>query len=179
MRSRYKIIAPDDTYFVTSSIVNWVDIFTSDKYVKILTEAIKYNQGNRDLEIFAYVIMRNHFHLLCRSGKLRNIISSIKSYSAKGIIELLKEDKKYDILKIFEENKLPFKMDRKYQVWQEGFHPEEIIGEKMYNQKLEYIHGNPVIAEYVEDISEWKYSSVQDHLEGKQGLIKVDLDLYS
>jgi putative transposase len=179
MRNRYKIIVPGNTSFVTSSIVNWINIFTSEKYIKILTDAIKYNQKNKDLEVFAYVIMKNHFHLLCRSEKLKNIISSIKSYSAKGIIQQLKDDNKFEILKTFEENKLPFKTDRQYQVWQEGFHPEEIIGEKMYYQKLKYIHNNPIKAEYVEGILEWKYSSVRDYMEGLQGLIKLDLDLYS
>jgi len=179
MRSRYKIVVSGNTCFVTSSAVKWINIFTSEKYFKILTEAIKYNQQNKDLEVFAYVIMKNHFHLLCRSEKLKNIISSIKSYSAKGIIQQLKDDKNVKTLKVFEENKLPFKEDRQYQIWQEGFHPEEIVSEKMYYQKLEYIHSNPVKAEYVDDILKWEYSSAKDYIEGKEGLIKLDLNLYS
>jgi putative transposase len=179
LRSRYKIILPGRTCFVTSSIVNFVNIFTSEKYIKILIDAIKYNQENKNFEVYAYVIMKNHFHMLCSSEKLSNIISSIKSYSAKNIIRQLKDDSKFDILKLFEENKLPFKSDRQYQVWQEGFHPEEILGDNMFYQKLKYIHDNPVKAEYVDDKLKWKYSSAQDYLEGKQGLIKLDLDLYS
>jgi putative transposase len=179
MRSRYKIVVPGNTCFITSSIVNWINIFTSEKYIKILTEAIKYNQQNKDLEVFAYVIMKNHFHLLCRSKKLKNIISSIKSYSAKGLIQQLKDDKRVRILKIFEDNKLPFKTDRQYQIWQEGFHPEEIVGDKMYYQKLEYIHSNPVRTEYVDDVSKWRYSSARDYITGVEGLIKLDIDIYT
>jgi putative transposase len=154
--------------------MSWVNIFISERYINILTNAIKYNQINRKLEIFAYVIMKNRFHLICRSEKLVNAISSIKSYSAKFIIQQFKDDNRVDILQLFEENKLPSKTDRQYQIWQEGFHPQKIAGEKMYKQKLDYIHYNPVKAGYVDDPLKWKYSSAIDYYEGKEGVIKLD-----
>lgn len=174
MRSRYKLIYTGNPYFITSSIVNWVDIFTSEKYFRILINAIKYNQEKRNLEISAYVLMKNHFHLICRSDKLVNAISSIKSYSAKCIIQQLKNDNKFKVLKVFEQNKLPSKKDRKYQIWQEGFHPQELTNEKIYQQKITYIHNNPVEAGYVDDILKWKYCSAVDYYEEKEGVIKLD-----
>jgi len=118
--------------------------------------------------------MKNHFHLICRSDKLVNAVSSIKSYSAKRIIQQLKEDNRFDILKVFEQNKLPSKNDRKYQIWQEGFHPQELANEKIYRQKLNYIHNNPITAGYVGDILKWKYCSALDYYEGREGIIKLD-----
>ncbi|MCX6163970.1 MAG: transposase [Ignavibacteriae bacterium] len=82
--------------------MNWTEIFTSEKYFRILIDAIKYNQDKRNLEISAYVLMKNHFHLICRSDKLINAVSSIKSYSAKRIIQQLKDDNRFNILKVFE-----------------------------------------------------------------------------
>ena len=103
-----------------------------------------------------------------------NAVSSIKSYSAKRIIQQLKEDNRFDILKVFEQNKLPSKNDRKYQIWQEGFHPQELANEKIYRQKLNYIHNNPITAGYVGDILKWKYCSALDYYEGREGIIKLD-----
>jgi len=174
MRSRYKSIYTGNPYFITSSIVNWVEIFTSDKYFRILIDAIKYNRDKRNLEISAYVLMKNHFHLICRSDKLANAVSSIKSYSAKKIIQQLKEDNRFNILKLFEQNKLPSKKDRQYQIWQEGFHPQELTNEKIYRQKLNYIHNNPITAGYVDDILKWEYCSAVDYYEEKEGVIKLD-----
>jgi REP element-mobilizing transposase RayT len=174
MRSRYKIYNPGNTYFITSSILNWTKIFTTEKYFDILIEAIKYNQEQKSLEIFAYVIMKDHFHLICRAEKLVNVISSIKSYSAKQIIKQLKEDDKGEVLKIFEDNKIQYKTDRQYQVWQEGFHPQEIFGDSMFQQKMNYIHFNPVKAVYVDDILKWDYRSARECFGEGDGVIRLE-----
>jgi putative transposase len=178
MRSRYKILNTENTFFITSSVQNWIKIFESEIYINILIDAIKYNQKNKYLDIYSYVIMKDHFHMVCKSNQLSNIISSIKSYSAKKIIEQLKTDNEIELLNQFENNKLKGKTDRQYQIWQEGFHPEEIISEEMFNQKVEYIHYNPVKKEYVKDINNWKYSSFSDYEFGKIGLIELNLDIY-
>jgi len=175
MRSRYKILDTNRSFFITSTIQNWIPIFTSERYFNHLIEAIKYNQENKDLEIFAYVIMPNHFHMICRSEKLSNVISSIKSYSAKNIIKELETDKKFELLKLFEDIKMKHKTDRKYQIWQEGFHPQEIMSDKIFYQKIEYIHYNPIRNNLVDDYLDWRYSSAIDFYTGKEGAIKLDL----
>ena len=118
--------------------------------------------------------MPNHFHMICESEKLSNVMSSIKSYSAKKIIHQLGLDKKVSLLKQFEENKLEHKTDRRYQIWQEGFHPKEILSEDIFSQKSNYIHFNPVKAGYIDDMLKWKYSSALDYYESKRGLISID-----
>jgi putative transposase len=175
MRSCRK--APDyqATCFITSTIIDWIPIFTSKKYFDILINAIKFNQETKNLNIYGYVILDNHFHMICESDNLTNIIKSIKSYSAKGIIELLKTDNRTNILKKFEINKKISKTSSKYQVWQEGFFPKEITSEKKFKQKLEYIHNNPVKRGLVKSPLEWEYSSAYDYYCGKVGKIKLDL----
>ncbi len=179
MRSRYKIEINNKTYFITSTIQNWISVFTSQKYFFHLIEAIKFNQQNKDLKIYAYVIMPNHFHMICKSEKLSNIMSSIKSYSAKKIIHQLESDKNESLLKQFEKNKLEHKADRRYQIWQEGFHPQEISSDDMFSQKLNYIHFNPVKNGLVKESEEWLYSSARDYTTENRGFIflnSVDYD---
>jgi len=178
MRSRYKSAYTGNSYFITSSIVNWINIFNNDKYVQLLIDAIKFNQKDKDLEIFAYVIMKNHFHIICRANDLKKAVSSIKSYSAKQIIKQLKADNEYDILKIFELYKMKYKTDRKYQIWQEGYHPQEIVDDKMYQNKIHYVHYNPVKAGYVNDICDWEFSSAGDYYRRVRGSIELSVQIF-
>ena len=62
-----------------------------------------------------------------------------------------------------------------YQVWQEGSHPQEIYGEKMLIQKIDYIHNNPVRRGYVDEAREWRYSSARNY-GGMEGLLEVKTD---
>ncbi len=39
--------------------------------------------------------------------------------------------------------KQSIKIRSDYQVWQEGFHPQQIISEEMLQQKIDYLHYNP------------------------------------
>jgi putative transposase len=46
-----------------------------------------------------------------------------------------------------------------YKVWKDGFHPIELSDSLMMDQKLEYIHQNPVVEGYVYAAEDWIYSS--------------------
>ncbi len=113
--------------------------------------------------------MKNHFHIICKADNLSNVIRSIKSYSAKKIIEKFKENNKYDILEKFK-----LKNCDKYQIWQEGFHPKEIINNEEFKQKIEYIHNNPVNGNYCTNSTDWKYSSASFYKNEKQTEIIVE-----
>jgi len=70
--------------------------------------------------------------------------------------------------------KKPFKNDQKYQFWQEGSHPEKIIDRDMLNQKLEYMHYNPVTRRYVDEPAYWRYSSYRNYI-GEKGLLPIEI----
>ena len=68
--------------------------------------------------------------------------------------------------------KLRHKTESRYQLWQEGSHPQQIASEEMMIQKLEYMHNNPVRRGYVDAPEHWRYSSARNYL-GLRGLIDV------
>ena len=175
MRSRYKIFKDNALYFVTSTTIEWASVFTNEKYYNILIEAIKFYQAKNILEIFAYVILPNHFHLILRSKELMNIMKLIKMYSAKQIIKQLKDEKKIQILKLFQLKKKKYKTKSNYQVWQEGCKPKEISSDNMLRQKIDYIHYNPVKKGLVSEPTDWKYSSAGFYEKGVEGVIKIDM----
>lgn len=62
----------------------------------------------------------------------------------------------------------------KYQFWTHENHPIELESAKFINQKLNYIHQNPVRAGFVSQSHEWLYSSASNYLL-LPSLIEVDL----
>ncbi len=62
-----------------------------------------------------------------------------------------------------------------HQFWQQENHPEELITSKFTDQKLDYIHNNPVVAGIVVKAEEYLYSSARDYYEGKAvGLLQIE-----
>ena len=64
--SEYRKTYAGDLYFVTLSVVGWIDVFSRRDYKDILVENLGYCQQREGLEIYAYVIMTNHLHLIAR-----------------------------------------------------------------------------------------------------------------
>ena len=65
------------------------------------------------------------------------------------------------------------KTESQYQLWQEGYQPKLIQGEKMFIDRINYIHQNPVKRGYVDEPKHWRYSSARDY-EGMDGLIEIE-----
>ena len=175
MRSSYKF-SEDGTEltFVTFTIVEWISIFTKQKYCDIMIDNLEFYRREQGLKVHYLVIMPEHVHLIVSSEKdVGKIIHNLKSYTAKKIIEYLKKDKRNWILNLFKYYKKRSKPQSEYQIWQEGSHPEMIISEKMLKQKIEYIHFNPVKAGLVTEPENWKYSSAC-YYAGKESIMEFD-----
>jgi len=112
--------------------------------------------------------------MICVCDILVNTLRSIKSYTAKRIIDTYEKENNRLILKQFIQNKKEYKTTSKYQVWQEGFKPKAIITDRMYGQKINYLHYNPVKRGLVNTIEEYEFSSARDYYLRKRGRILID-----
>ena len=178
MRSRYKIIDKDGIYFTTSTIVEWLPIFTSLPYFNIIIESLKHCMENKSLKLYAYVIMDNHFHLIVSAPELSKTLQDLKKFTAHQIIDILKKDNKQWLLNQFTFYKKRYKSKSKHQVWQEGSHPELLMSPDMFVQKAEYIHYNPVKRGLVDLPEHWRFSSARNYLLDDHSIIEVDLSLH-
>ena len=174
-RSRYRIFETEYPYFLTTTIVGWLPVFTRPDAVDILYDSWRHCQRQRGLKIFGYVILENHLHLIASAPDLSTVMQNFKSFTARSLIDLLKRRSSTGLLGQLEAHKLRHKADSDYQVWQEGNHPEQIRTEATMWQKLEYVHNNPVARGYVDDPLHWRYSSARNYA-GSHGLIDVVTD---
>ncbi|GFO62977.1 transposase [Geomonas paludis] len=173
MRSRYKASDGSSTHFVTSTIVEWIPLFTSARYCGIVTDSLCFCRERKGLQLHAYVIMDNHVHLVVTAPDVTVFMRDFKSFTGKKIIELLDAEKKNWLLGRLEFFKKEYKTESQHQVWQEGFHPQVISFEEMYRQKLDYVHSNPVRRGLVSSPEHWVYSSASNYFQGA-GIIDVD-----
>ncbi len=79
MRSRYRVNEPDAPHFITSTIVEWLPVFTSAACCDILVNALNYSRLHKGLKIYAWVILENHFHAILGAPDLPSILRRLKS----------------------------------------------------------------------------------------------------
>lgn len=171
----------DGIYFVTATIVDWIDVFTRDEYRDILMDSIRFCQENQGLKVYGWVLMTNHFHLICSTTDEKGIgmvLRNIKSFTAMKLIDAIiknqKESRKGWMLDIFEKNGLASKNNHRFQFWQVGNHPILLDNDTtIFEQRLQYLHENPVKAGFVTFPQEWKYSSAIDYYTECDGLLKL------
>ena len=96
MRTRYQILDSNSNsvYFITSTIVEWIPVFTKQEYFEIIINSLSYCRENKGLKLYAYVILDNHVHLICSADNLTQIIKDFKSHTAREIIKAAEVDRK-------------------------------------------------------------------------------------
>ncbi len=175
MKSRYKIFLNDDSlYFLTINVLKKIPIFTNSEYMNIIIDNFMFYQKKQQLKVYSYVIMDNHLHIIAsHKDNLIQKIQNFKSYTAKEILRKLHSDKRkwlLDLLKNFKKN---YKNESTYQFWEEGNHPKQIQNIEIFNQKVEYVHYNPVRRGLDSDELHWTYSSAR-HFAGLESVFQVD-----
>ena len=179
MSEKYKFHNPDGVYFITSTISEWADLFTKPVYCKIILDSLIYCQKNKGLVIHSWCLMTNHLHLIIsRNGNslLHEIMRDFKRYTSIEIVNTIQNDnesRKEWLLEIFKTSASKVKRVENYKVWQDGNHPIELDTNNLIEQKLNYIHENPVKAGYVWDAENYVNSSATDYAGGK-GLLEID-----
>jgi REP element-mobilizing transposase RayT len=181
MSRKYKFHDPDGLYFITYSVVKWIDVFTRDEYREIILDSFRYCQKEKGLVIHAYVIMTNHLHLIIsRRGKylMENIMRDMKKFTSGTLINAIKnhpsESRKEWMIEIFREAGRKNSNNTVFQFWQQDNHPIELTSNKMMDQKLNYIHENPVKQGFVKKAEDYPWSSMSDY-QGEAGLIDIEL----
>jgi REP element-mobilizing transposase RayT len=174
MRSRYKIHEPDGIYFMTNTIVEWIPAFVTRDAFDIVTRSLAHCRQHKGLRLYAYVILENHMHMIAQAPKLSDVMQAFKSFTAREILRMAEATGRDWLLNRLAYYKRLHKVESDYQVWQEGFHPKEIVGDAMMEQKINYIHENPVRRGYVDAAEYWRYSSARNYILGDQSVLEID-----
>lgn len=172
-------IKTDRAYYLTMTVVGWVDVFTRKNHRDAIIESLKYCQKEKGLIVFAYCIMSNHIHMIVNTEEpfeLQNTMRDFKKFTSKKIIQQIQnetESRREWMLKLFEQEATPSKKHKYFKFWQEGNHAIELFSEDFVWRKINYIHNNPVKAGLVKNAEEWIYSSASNYQE-KESVLEVE-----
>ena len=165
MSRSYKIANPEGIYFLSFATVGWVDVFTRKEYKDILVDSLEHCQQEKGLVIHSWCIMSNHVHLVAsaKNGNLSDILRDFKKYTSKQLIKAISdhpgESRKESMLGIFRTAGSSNSNNTNSQFWRQDNQPKELVTNHFMDQKVDYIHNNPVAEGLVESAEEYLYSS--------------------
>ncbi|MFZ6012009.1 MAG: REP-associated tyrosine transposase [Bacteroidota bacterium] len=170
MSRKYKVWDQNKLYFVTFAVIRWLDVFTRREYKDIFIDSLRYCQKHKGLELYAYCIMPNHVHMIIgrkSAQSLQRMVRDIKKYTSVKIFEAIennpKESRKELFLWLFRRAGEANSNNVNHQFWQQHFHPIELSTNEMLEQRLNYIHQNPVKAGMVLSPEDYLYSSAVNY----------------
>ena len=178
MSYSYQIQDQSAPHFLTFQVIDWVDIFSRQIYKDIVIDSMKFCRANKGLEIYSYVIMSNHVHVIWRAknGDLSNVIRDFKKFTGRNIIEAIKtgpESRQDWMLKRFEFAARSNVRNSIHQFWTHENYAVELFTPDFTEQKIQYIHKNPVRAGIVEKEEDYIYSSARNYA-SLWSLIEID-----
>lgn len=150
-------IIEDHAQFFTASILDHKHLLAEDKYKHIIVDSLSFLSREGRVYIYAFVIMSNHIHLIWQSRNgyhLRDIQRDFLKYTAQQFrFYLIRKEEHF--LQEFEVNL----KDRRHQFWQRSSLNVPVYSSGVFEQKINYIHQNPVKAGLSKQPENYRYSS--------------------
>jgi REP element-mobilizing transposase RayT len=173
----FKFIEGVYAYYVTFTVVDWLPIFTNPEPVKLITDSLRFCIMGKYLRVYAYVIMPNHLHMVVFDGKFDNLrlqktMAEFRKFTGHKLADYIDNNLPESFSRVIRSNLLN---DRSRQVWMPGWHAEGLVSEAFLNQKVNYIHENPVRKGYVRVPEHWRYSSAEYWTNGIEGEIPISI----
>lgn len=176
----FRIKDENALYFLTCATVEWIDVFTKLKYKKVFVDSLNYCIKNKGLEVYAWVLMSNHFHMIAKAKvgfNLSGIFRDMKKHITNEILRIIFEEPEARRSWILGEMKKAGRNNSKrqtYQLWRNDNHPIHLFSTKIIAQKVRYIHNNPVKEGLVSNPEDYVFSSARDY-SGENGLVGITL----
>lgn len=123
--------------------------------IELLKKAFINTKKNYNFEIFAIIVLPDHFHVLLKPENIKEypkIICSVKYYFSRNLNVVGQVCPTYD---------------RGKQIWQRRYYEHTIRDENDLNNHIDYIHYNPVKHMLVKGVKDWQHSSFEKFVEQK------------
>ncbi len=147
--------------FFTATILEWRYLLEPDVFKDIIINSLLYLKNEKSIVVYGFVIMPNHIHLIWQIQD-----GFIKEKIQQRFLKYTAQQLKFELAKVNPEQLEKYKVDAKdrvYQIWKRNSLSIDLWSLPVFEQKLNYIHKNPVhdkwkLVSYPED---YKYSSAK------------------
>lgn len=158
---RKSYIQKGEIYFWTATINKWQHLLQNDEFKNVIIGSLEYLSKTGKIDVFAFVVMPNHVHVIWRvnedNGKETSQASFLK-YTAHEFKKMLKNEgaDKLSDYAVEADNK-------NYEFWQRDSLAVHLYTQKVAYQKLDYIHLNPLAEHWqlANDPCNYKYSTAK------------------
>jgi REP element-mobilizing transposase RayT len=144
---------------------------------RILVDSLNTGRILGQYELFAFVIMPNHIHLVlkclneCTPG---DIVREFKKATANLIVRQYEAESNSEVLAFFAAAVSPRRKEQ-YVVWEHEYQAKNVFSPRFLRQKVEYIHKNPTQPHWrlAEQPGAYPWSSARFYLNGERALIPL------
>ena len=146
MSRKYKFLNKRGVYFITFAVQYWIDLFSRVEYKDLIIDNLQHCMQHKGLQINAWCIMTNHLHMVVKSEgeqSLPEILRDFKSFTSKMLIQAIKDHPK-ESRRDWMLDKFWNKPKNGYRLWRGDNQPIELWSNSVIDQKINYIHNNPV-----------------------------------
>jgi putative transposase len=147
--------------FFTATCLNWQNLLQAESHKQIIMNSLKFLVDNKRIWLYGYVIMDNHVHILwCKQPEWldKNVQQQFSKFTAQQLkFSLINNAGNLDLYKSTQ-------ADREYQFWERRPFKATMYNRKVFEQKLDYIHFNPVKAGLCQLPEDYLYSSASYYL---------------
>ncbi len=154
---------PGHTHFLTFSCFKRIPLLVSDRSRAWIVEALESARQSHNFELWAYVIMPEHVHVLIKpydhKYEMRKILNAIKRPVSDAARNYLTETDNTEFLNRLTVN---YPSRKVFRFWQPGGgFDRNLFKETTVLKAIEYIHANPIRRGLVKLPTDWTWSSAQ------------------
>ena len=160
MPNRFLISRDSQVLYINVVTKDRLPVFRTDAMRELVCTAIDEARRSAGFLLFGYVIMFDHMHLLtsCPSTP-SDVLRVLKGITARRVIDNLKQNNHLRSLAKLQHQER--NRNYKYSLWQTEKNVLPIFSERMFMEKLNYIHQNPVRAGLVKQATDYRWSSAR------------------
>lgn len=177
-----RIYLPSEIYFITTNTFHRQKVFTNNwdcqLFIKVLTDCrLKYH-----FKLFGYVIIPDHVHLLIMPDDKINISDTMHRIKGNFAYQyIMKRNHKGSATRwhLTSNDGLdrvaePSRLGDPNPIWQKSFYDHIIRNDLDFEEKLNYIHGNPIKHGVTKNLDDYPWSSFQNYYLENNTLINLD-----
>ena len=155
-------------------------LFTSPRLCRVFVEVLEAVRSEFGFGLLGWVLMPEHFHLLIwpqPAESTSRVVQQLKQRSAARILGILRENADHPwCAKMLAKLRLPPTVHDQpaFRVWQRRFYPFGVYSDKKQQEKLDYMHANPVERRLVDSADQWPWSSFRFYYLGDSSVLRMD-----
>ena len=156
-------------HFITCSCYRRLPLFSSVRARNVFLMILNEVRERYDFALIGFVVMPEHIHLLMGEpnmadpSRVMQVLKQRVSRKLRGRRRKKTASGQMGLWEVREEKRLP-------RFWQRRFYDFNVWSKKKRNEKLNYMHFNPVKRGLVGHPKEWEWSSYRFYWKGEKGL---------